>query len=202
MGSQDTAEVRRLANAPAGESYKLEVVDGLSERAAHAQAEVWWESGGTIAVVVKNNGQEDSRYEREHMDSDRVPNGWELRKADPRLKKANWIEVIERAVAAAAKAKPEAPPTIFNEEAVPEPPTEPQRGQTIYLCATCKRERTDWEGDDDPTPSGRLNNFRCPECGSPLQGLTHRQIHEAYLRAQSAQAVIEQRAKVIVNKGR
>src|SRR5512137_1640118 len=167
-----TAEVRRLANAPQGYPYRLEVRGDLTIEDANKQAQLWWESGGTLAIVVTVNGREDSRYEREYADASRVPKGWELRKTRVR-DRADSAKLDPPRQLATVEPMPESvAPTVFNE-----PKAQPQSAWTEGACWVCKQPKQLWPGDVDRTPSGRLNERRCMECGAPLK-LTHRQISQ------------------------
>lgn len=201
-------EVRRLANAPEKEPYKIEIIEGVSEKVAHLQSTEWWESGGTLAIVVKCGEAEDARYEREYIDEERIPNGWVQR---PKVKRPSWKDVmVEVDRQEEAPAKEAVAPTIFNEDEPQDPENVPDPGQIrqllskvgqgeVHLCWTCKHVLQDHE-ETDKTPSGRLNEYRCPECGHQLQGMTHTAINMMYLRAQSAKAMYDHKAKTIDKK--
>lgn len=190
-------EAVRLKNAPKGQPYAIERAGDLSPGDAAEQAATWWESRGTLAVVVLIAGKEDSRYERDYMEADRVPDDWVSAKAPPRKSSLPKIEI-------ALPEPPKAPPTITNRA---------QKGKRPKTCSTCGRRggsglapTTDaqhcptcgltyrcrvcnadlpkdrkYAGDDDPTPSGRINNRRCPGCGAPMRR-SRRQIYQLYTR--------------------
>jgi len=151
--------VRRLKNAKAGEPYGIEVVKNVTAEEASEQATAWWSSGGTLAVVVlTDSGAEDARYQREYVNADRVPDGWVTAVAKP-VSTADLLDQLR-----AAKPAPKEAPSIFNEDEAPEP-----KKATVGMCIACMLPllHEGHQGDDDPTPSGRLQNGRCPDCGSP-----------------------------------
>ena len=212
------AEVRRLANAPADQTYKLEVQSDLSEEAAQVACQIWWASKGTMAVIVMIDGRIDARYERDWMDQGRVPNGWITRK---KAKGVSWQDVLAAQAGDSAEEEPQTEkiepahePTLFNVEDDPNGHKPPPIGLKIavdtnpvgqptnksYLCWTCKQELREYTGDTDPNPSGRLEAFRCPECGSPQPGMSRMDLQFGFMRAQGNKAITEQRAKVIVGK--
>lgn len=200
------AEVIRLKNAPKGQPYAIERISDLTPDDAAAQATVWWDSKGTLAVVVTVDGKEDARYEREYMDTTRVPKAWEAAKPQKPV-----APIPQSPIPQAPPKRPVAPPTLVNTKPTQKDPRvqchgcgRNVRASTIlghreksdptdaaccavcgvgYTCETCGRELPKdrkYAGDDDRTPSGRLENRRCPRCGAPLTGMSRRQIHRLY----------------------
>jgi DNA-directed RNA polymerase subunit RPC12/RpoP len=199
-----SAEVIRLKNAPKGEPYAIERETDLTADAASEQASTWWESKGTLAVVVTIGGKEDARYEREYMDASRVPEGWV--KTKPR-------KLPPKTLPDAPAPRPQVAPTLVNTEG-PAKKKDPRvvctgcgrnvKVSTVhghrseadptdaaccatcgigYTCSTCGRELPKdrkYDGDDDSTPSGRLNANRCPRCGADMRGTTRRQVYKMY----------------------
>lgn len=192
-------QVLRLKNAPNGQPYSLEKIAGVDKSAAYEAVGRWWESGGTLAIVVLGDGGvELSRYERDYFDPQRAPDDWVKRKRRKKITKPTPLP---------KRPKPQAPPpTLFNE------PVQTQRRVTCgvcdrrvkaqrknpapeeaavcngcgvpFMCHTCMGmipKSRQFPGDDDPTPSGRLSARRCPECGRPVKA-KQRDIEEAYLR--------------------
>lgn len=193
--------VMRLKNAPKGEPYAIERIDGLTMDAAAKLATSWWESRGTLSLIVMDGDIEDSRYTKEYADAERVPEAWPKGKAPPPRPKP-----LEQP--AKVKAPERAPPTLFNAPVRP--------NETRVKCTGCQRQVTEgrprpdeahasrvcgvcgvpfscttclmplpmdgYPGDNEPTPSGRLADLRCPECGSPQRGVTGRQLWDRYTR--------------------
>lgn len=180
------ASVVRLKNSAKGEPYRIERRKKLSIEAANKQASVWWESGGTLAVVVRDDeGAEDARYARDYLDEDRVPSSWATARAAPSPVTGN--DILD-----AILSKTETPreaPSVFNEE---KPKPKPKKGAAYIdaapgVCFACALPTTDapFEGDDDPTPSGRLVAGRCADCGRPMPGLDYKQLLGVHLRART-----------------
>lgn len=160
--------VVRLKNSPKGEPYTTEVKAGLTSVDASTQAARWWASRGTLAVVVRmDNGTEDARYERKYLDVARLPEGWAASKKpqDP----------AERLFQQAAV---DTQPTLVNEE--PDAPEPPESS----VCATCHGPLdVAYQEGRDRTPSGRMAEGRCPDCGRPVPGVPYRDILKAHLAA-------------------
>lgn len=195
--------IMRLKNAPAGQPYGIEKVEDLTPEQAGKLSVSWWESRGTLAMVLLADGKEDSRYEREYMVADRVPEAWPAPAKPPRVEPTP--PKLPPALARAAQ-RPVAPPTLVNprkeaskgehkcpgcDRGLPRPGAkvaEPAEGGCgicgrAFACRACLRplppERR-YEGDEDPTPSGRLADYRCPECGAPQRGMRTRDIWNQY----------------------
>lgn len=201
--------VMRLKNAPQGQPYVIEQMENLTPEQAGQLSVGWWESRGTLAMVLLADGREDSRYVREYVDEERVPDSW------PRGTVAPVVEPspIKLPPAPSRPQPPREPPTVVNppQQAdakqrpkcptcarfLPSPQAEQARRGEVpagsacvtcgqaYTCGTCLKvlpANRKYEGDSDPTPSGRLANLRCPECGSPQQGMSGRDLWKMYTR--------------------
>lgn len=211
------ATITRLANSAKGEPYKIETITGLAPSAANEQASQWWQSGGTLAMTVNIEGVEDSRYEREYLDTKRLPKAWPAR-VQP-VSKRPVEEILKEPDEAIKKNRPKgAPvdtptaeqkptaigPTLFN------PPERPakasgQPGPMVGLCWTCLGTAGSFDPESkriDRTPAGRLDQLRCPECGRPMKGLRRSAIERRYLHAQHSKSVAEQGAHVHVGPQR
>lgn len=168
------SSVVRLKNAPKGSPYVIERIDDLPLTEAHKAAALWWDSKGTLAVIVLDGDHEDGRYTRDYIDESRVPRGWVSAALPPRPPPLGPVPPM-----------PETPAPTVNlafEEAVKPPPTLPPG---TFMCATCKAPlppSRKYPGDDDPTPSGRLADNRCPECGRRVR-VRQGTLMSAYLTA-------------------
>ena len=196
--------VMRLKNAPAGQPYAIEQMSDLTPAQAGTLSLSWWESRGTLAMILLADDVEDSRYERDYMVAERVPDEWPVGKKPPVVEPSPT-----KAEAPARPPRPRAPPSVANPQrkqgkqakcptcdrlrpSVKEARREisddsavcPTCGQP-FTCASCLRTLTisrHHDGDDDPTPSGRLANHRCPECGAAQYEMTGRAIWNQYTR--------------------
>lgn len=183
--------IKRLKNAPADQPYGIETVEDLTPEAAGQLSVSWWESRGTLAMVLFADGKEDSRYQREYMVADRVPEAW------PAPAKRPTVEPTPPKLPPAlvrAPQRPAAPPTLVNprkeaakeekvcpgcERPLPRNPGEPVEGGCgvcgrAFACRACLRALPPsrrYPGDKDPTPSGRMADYRCLECGAPQRGM-------------------------------
>lgn len=191
----------RLKNAPQGAPYAIEQIDGLDPQAAGQLSASWWDSRGTIALIVVHNGEIDSRYLKEYADTERFPDEWpkgdvappkpeplperlkpvHVRQrpaptlANPPERKAEKVTCpgCQRQVAEQAKREETSSSSVCSVCGVP------------FACVTCLKQLPEsrrYDGDDDPTPSGRIANHRCPECGSPQPQMSGRQIWNMYTR--------------------
>ena len=191
-----TTTIIRLKNTGKGQPYGIERAEDLDGETAAQQTEVWGESAGTIAMCVVIDGEEDSRYEKQYLDESRVPEGWVAKQAKKK-------DMPKAAIPVAPPSRPLPPPTLVN----PEPKAAEKRAACAdcyrtgkprdeapegnvrhctaclipFTCVRCLRPLpiTAHEGDDDPTPSGRLNNRRCPSCGAK-SGLSGRDTWRMY----------------------
>lgn len=195
--------VMRLKNAPKGEPYAIDRVDDLTPDQAGQVSLQWWESRGTLSLLLLVDGKEDSRYDRKYLDTGRVPEQW----PKPKPGHATPPPVPPSPMPQQAPVRPAAPPTLAN-------PRRPSR--KAVKCPTCERPMADparreeasdstrcptcgqaftcgtclavlpasrrYDGDEDPTPSGRLANHRCPECGAPQRGMSGRDIWNMYTK--------------------
>lgn len=144
---------------------RVEVAE-MDERGAHDEAaRLWFEDSGILGVVVvSDHGIEIARYERPGV-----------------LLPSNWPPKNAKYVSRDPMAPLEAPragdgPQVVKTAPAPPPPA----------CGACRTPYENTEaraGDDDPTPSGRLDRYRCPECGAAQPGKTRLQIERAYLAA-------------------
>jgi predicted RNA-binding Zn-ribbon protein involved in translation (DUF1610 family) len=195
--------VMRLKNAPSGQPYGVETVEDLTPEQAGKLSVSWWDSRGTLAMVLFADGKEDSRYRRDYMDAERVPEAWPAPAKPARVEPTP--PKLPPALARAAQ-RPVAPPTVVNprkappkeaaacptcDRALPRGAASPaQRVEggcptcgRAFTCRACLRplpKDRRYEGDDDPTPSGRLADHRCPECGAPQRGMSSRDIWNQY----------------------
>ncbi len=172
------ASVVRLANSPKGQPYRIDRHDKVPEATAAELASRWWDSGGTLAVVVTVDGKEDARYEKSHIDPERIPKGWVTRK----VKRPTVNDVMERMAAAPAepssRVHPEAAPPDLGEEDV-----EPSVAKG--MCRTCGLPvpQEPFPGDSSPnSPSSRIAGHRCPMCGRPLTGAHMGRVNIRYLK--------------------
>jgi len=188
--------VVRLRNSKLGTPYGIDRVSGLTEEAAHERAATWWESRGTLAVAVLVRGRVDALYEREYTDSQRVPEDWTYATTKPALEKRSVKLPPPPPRPAPSVATVQKKQRLTTCEGcgrqVSAFATNRNRQEGVsrcavcgmgYTCGRCNRElpgSRHYEGDDDPTPSGRLANYRCPGCGAPLPGLSSRQIWAMY----------------------
>lgn len=193
--------VMRLRNSKGGRPYDIERVDDLTEAQAIQVASSWWESGGTVAMLVLRDGQEDTRYQREYCVEQRIPEAW------PQAPKPRFPSP-------SPAPQPRAAPTIDDpvEVAAPRQRTPTVRcpvcGRTVpegtldqpvgekgpsscprcgltFICRACAIELPPsrrYPDDRDPTPSGRLAAGRCLECGSPQPGLKSSDLWRMYTR--------------------
>lgn len=188
----------RLKNGPKGHPYAIEKVEDVQPKGAGQMAMSWWESNGTIALIVMNGEEEDSRYVKEYADRDRFPPEWPAPEKPDKPKKP-----IETPAALRRKPTKTALPTLLGKKQrskrekcpvcgrmVPEVETTeaehgcPECGQA-FMCRTCLHELPPdrkYPNDDDPTPSGRLAARRCPDCGRPMRDQTGKQIWALYTR--------------------
>jgi len=173
-----SASVLRLRNTSAGMSYVIERIDDLNTTNAELLAQSWWSSRGTLALLVLVNGKEDSRFQRRYMILDRVPSDWPKPSRPIQVAPAPMISIGEE-----LKAQPRPAPTLANPKLKPE-----ARDSSAHVCWTCGSPlppSRNYEGDNDPTPSGRLADMRCPECGGPQPGKSGRAIWNMYMTGQS-----------------
>lgn len=196
--------VIRLKNAPKGAPYVIERVDDLTPEQAGQLSVSWWESRGTLSMILLADDKEDSRYTREYMDESRVPEDWVKPK-----KPKKPVPPVPDALMAQAPARPRPPPTLRNNRN-PQPPKKqevcahclrvvPKQAKRdeadehsrcaacgqAYVCTTCMRVYPAsrlYDGDDDPTPSGRQANHRCMGCGAPQRSMTGRDLWTQYSR--------------------
>jgi len=180
-------KVVRLANAPAGDPYKIQTRRFDAYADVDQQVGMWWSSRGTLAIVVMDGDKEDSRYERDWIDRTRVPDGWEDRKG------STAADVLAKLAEARVESAPDVPITIFNEE--DEVKKKKPTRRTGNYCYECLRPLPDeaYPGDDEKNPSGRHNARRCGTCGHPEPGMTRRNlfqrhVHRAATRPQSPTA--------------
>jgi hypothetical protein len=165
----------RLKNSAGRSPYGLETEGFDTIEEAGDQAEIWWQSGGTAAVLVLVGETEDARYERAWLDRDRIPDAWVKRK-QAQLDKMREHKPLTAPTAVALR---EAKPTLWEEE---EQAPAPQKSAP-NRCPCCGADRTEGghDGDDDPTPSGRLENFRCLKCGALQRPMGKNAIYTQYL---------------------
>ena len=162
--------VYRLKNTPAGQKYAVERKAFEELEATSEIVSTWWDSGGTAAVLTQVNGDDDSRYEKPWIDRERIPEAWPGRKGLA----AKMIENPDQ-----RPANPVALPTKLIVDDKPKP--------KVAGCACCG---TPWAAADrrrndlDKTPSGRMANYRCMECGASQPTMTQRSIHMQYLQYQ------------------
>jgi len=171
--------VQRLKNTPAEAEYAIEQAKTKTIDEANEYAAKWWQSNGTISVVVLNGKEIDARYEREWIDRKRVPKAWRSRTIDE-------LEQLQRATVPLETNKaypsqsdgplPAAAPTLFKESTKRPKPTASQ-------CGCCLSDRKD-HGERDKTPSGRMADHRCLECGAFMIGMSTRQIYDQYMAYQ------------------
>jgi hypothetical protein len=170
--------VQRLKNTPQTQSYEIEqqTVDDLL--AAADLVEKWWQSRGTIGVLVLNGTAIDSRYEREWIDQKRVPQEWQKR-APAINETGEQAPTVGSPPQQAEPVPASLPPTLYNEEAPGiAPPV------LAGFCPCCAgRVHVDDPGDPG-TPSGRLDDCRCMACGRP-QALTRRAVSQQYAAHQT-----------------
>jgi ribosomal protein L37AE/L43A len=189
----------RLKNAPGTQPYVIEQLTDLTSAQAGELSVSWWESRGTLAMVLMADGAEDSRYERDYLVAERVPGTWPKGKKPPMVAPSpTKAEALEP-----QPPRPRAPPTVANlaGAAKRKCPT-CGRGTAVsteakdggsgcptcgapFSCGSCLRvlpASRHYEGDDDPTPSGRLANLRCPECGAAQHEMTAGAIWKQYTR--------------------
>lgn len=173
-----------------GAHYVFEKLPFENAAEANKQAFLWWREAQTISVIVQVHDREDARYTRETIKAERVPVTW------PEQKTIYGTKL-------------EAPPAVVTEDIAPslvnpeddEPTVRVETPATIVLegtarCWTCKHAVQEHPGDDDPTPSGRLEAMRCPECGKPMGAISRRAIYQMYLRGQSEAGVFAQSTKL------
>lgn len=164
------AKVYRLKNGPAGEPY------GIEKRTVPAMEEVapivgkWWASRGTVAVVVfALDGSEDARYERTWIARDRIPATWPSREG----LQAKLIEQPE--------SRPPSPVRVDGGDLVEAPVSKPTRPEGACLC--CWRADAPTGALRHASPSSRLADGRCLECGSP-SGMTAAELQAQYVAFQ------------------
>ena len=146
--------------------YGLEQQTVSDLLSASVLAVSWWSDSATVAIVIREGGREDSRYTRPGLADGRIPSGW------PRPVSARMVvddedrTDIDLVIPVAASSNA------------------PQQLPT-HACLVCGIARpasgSRHEGDTDPTPSGRLHNQRCPECGAFVRHVPLHQIYRAYL---------------------
>lgn len=176
--------VIRLKNTPKGQPYGIESVGNPDD--PEQVAAQWWASKGTLAVViVRKDGTEDSRYEREWIDKDRVPEGWvsrkEIRRPGTTKKRAAWKDVRVRE----APQRPEVSIDLFNPEEERQERPQPVTGDMGRACWTCKAPiPVEGRSDAPDAPSARLNLGLCPECGRKVSDGPKVDLLRAYLKAQ------------------
>jgi len=166
--------VRRLKNTKKGEPYDVESFEFETIEEAEKKLERLWESGGTVsAAIITEKNDVESIYTREWIDVDRVPKGW----------KKFWKPPPRPAprVMAATPEPERKPPTIFN-EAESAGKAEFQ-ASTLTFCGCCSNNRPldGYDGESDPTPSGRQADGRCMQCGRPMPGIQSMVLYRMYL---------------------
>ncbi len=173
--------VRRLKNTSGGNPYAIDKAECKTAEEASKIAAVWWESGGTLSVVVEVDGREDCRYTKMHADTGRYPEDWGMPEGyRPPRTDTGAVSIVRPA----AKAPPTPrstlpPPTLFNE---------PQKAPRANAggCPCCYQPRCPERDPEDPgTPSGRIAELRCPECGVRIGGSDPGAIQKLYLTYQA-----------------
>jgi hypothetical protein len=178
-----TITVHRLKNTPGGGKYGIERIKVKSLDEASAASAAWWQSNGTVSVIVLNGKEIDARYEREWIDRERVPDGWHTRTVDE-------LEQLQRVAAnsvvppteKSGGVLPLPAPSLYQEAPEPKPALSGQ-------CGCCMQTLQD-HGERDRSPSGRLADLRCLACGAPVRGATERQLQDRYLRYQAALSTV------------
>jgi hypothetical protein len=167
----DSMIVRRLKNTKDGSPYALESRKAKDQDHAEKLVTFWWASKGSMAVVIlTESGKTDSHYMREYCDPDRVPKKWLKYWAPPPVVAPALLEPTPE-----PRAEPDV--TLFNEDSAPEAP----KPHSLTYCGCCGNNRViDGYGERDRSPSGRLNDGRCPQCGKPLQ-LKNKAIYRMYM---------------------
>jgi len=140
------------------------VTTGMAERQAHdAAARLWFGDPKVLAVVVFSDaGQDAGRYERPGAV---LPADWPPR--DARYVSQDAVEPLH------APREGQAPRQV--------PPEPVPRGPSCGCCGVEFPPGGSHAGDDDPTPAGRVDLHRCPECGSPQPGATRQDLERRYL---------------------
>lgn len=164
--------MRRIKNTKGGEPYELETRKAKDQDHAERIVNFWWSSKGSMAVViVLESGKTDSHYMRDYCDPDRVPEKWMRYWVPPPKTEPKKLEPTPE-----PRAEPEV--TIFNEEPAPSPP----KAHSLTYCACCGNNRQqNGYGELDRSPSGRLADHRCMQCGKPLPQLTNKAIYKLYV---------------------
>lgn len=147
-----------------------------NEDDAHDRAgELWFDDPAVLGVVVFNDlGNDRGRYERPGAT---LPADWPARD----------ITYTGRELEADLDAPRQGPApglpaavVVDLEAAVP-------------ACGCCSAplrvER--YDGDDDPTPSGRIERYRCPECGAQMTG-TRQEIERRYMATRTHTVAVTQ----------
>lgn len=136
----------------------------LPERAAHDEAaRLWFDDVDVLgAVVISDHGVEMARYERPGVP---LPASWPPKDAKYSTRELPRLDEAPRAG--------EGP-------RVPRPP-KVDPGPCCGCCNTPWSATAPREGDTVPTPAGRLNAYRCGECGASLPGRTRMQLERMYL---------------------
>lgn len=177
---------RRLKNAPKGEPYGVDVVECKSAEEANELAAKWWESRGTAAVLVMVGTVEDARYEREWIDRERIPADWIGRKGLAKDMIEDPSKRPESPLPEQPEIEPEQP-TLFNdlEEEVRGEVADTAAGPRCPCCGHLRPDGGYGERPRDRTPSGRMADGRCLECGAPQPGVALRQLWAQYMAHQN-----------------
>jgi hypothetical protein len=125
-----------------------------------AQCGMWWSDLATMSIVVVRSQLVITRYTRPAIKAELIP--------------ALWPRPDDSTVAVLPATAPAAPALRQR--------TEPVKAVTpgTPACACCGMPVEKHDGDDDQTPSGRLADRRCMECGRPMPGLKQATIQQMY----------------------
>ena len=167
-------KVYRLVAKETGK-YAVNTAECMSVEEGNEIAMRWWKLEDTLSIVVMDRNREDARYAHTDIDESRLPEQWPR----PEPKAA----ALGPSQDAGALLPPAPPPTLFNRS---------QRSQELQEghCPCCFQKRTQPDpADDDPTPTGRINNLLCPECGQLVPVANGGPIYQMYMKYQERLSV-------------
>lgn len=191
---QQLYDAHRLLNTSGAGTYGVQSVAQVSLRAAYAVVRNWWESKGTLSVCVVREVygrlEVDTDYTRPWIDRARIPEDWRgntkpaVAEYMPAAPPPSAIKAAERELAAIDPIF-EDPEAEYKAEASRLPWN---LGPVEGACGACGAADVQPDPDDrDRTPSGRIANHRCAECGRAWPGTRQATLQDWHLRFRSPQ---------------